>query len=186
MQQAVDETKGLFLAYDGEPIVAMFDSCCGGIIPSKVDGFDFDKAPYLARDYPCKHCERCCLYSWNVEYNIDDWTKLLQRAFPDLKKVRGIKIVKKDEAGLIQELEVKGTKKTFSLTGKKLYGLLDDVKSFCFSVHKKGKNIALKGRGYGHHVGLCQWGAREMVRDSWNYKQILQFYYPEVVFARLA
>jgi len=186
LQLAVKYTKGLFLAYDGKPIVAMFDSCCGGITPSKMDGVDFKKAPYLARDYPCKHCKRCRLYSWEVEYSIDEWTQLLKKMFPDLKKVRGIWVAKRDDAGLIQEVVIKGAKKNFSLSGKKLYSLLDAVKSFYFSVHKKGRNIVLKGRGYGHHLGLCQWGAREMVRDKWGYKKIIQFYYPNVSFAKLA
>jgi len=186
LQQAVDETAGVFLAYDDQPIVAMFDSCCGGIIPSKVEGVDFKKAPYLAREYACKYCKRCSLYSWHVEYSINEWTKHLKTAFPKLQKVRGIKVVRRDSAGLIQELKITGVKKIFLLTGKKLYSLLDAVKSFCFTVHRKGKKIVLKGRGYGHHLGLCQWGAREMVRDSWNYRKIIQFYYPDVSFVRLA
>jgi len=185
LHKAVDQTRGMFLAYDDKPIVAMFDSCCGGIIPSKVEGVDFKKAPYLARDYPCEHCKRCKIYSWQVAYDIATWTKLLRAACPKLKKIRGITIARRDEAGLIQEITVQDSRTTFSLTGKQLYSLLDAVKSFSFSIHKKGKDILLSGRGYGHHLGLCQWGAREMVRDGWNYNKILKFYYPGVTFVRL-
>ena len=67
-----------------------------------------------------------------------------------------------------------------------MYSLLGSVKSYHFSIHKKGKNIQVKGRGYGHHAGLCQWGAREMVRDGWKHRKILKFYYPGVGFDRLA
>jgi len=186
LQQAVDETEKVFLEYNDEPIVAMFDSCCGGIVPSKVKGVDFDKAPYLARNYPCKHCKRCKLYHWKMEYSLQEWTKLLRKKFPKLKKLRGIKVISRDDAGLIQEVEVIGRKQHFSLTGKELYSLLDAVKSFCFFIRKNGKNILLRGRGYGHHMGLCQWGAREMVRDEWDYKKILEFYYSGVMFVRLA
>jgi len=186
LRLAVKQTKGLFLAYENKPIVAMFDSCCGGIIPSKVAGVDFQKAPYLAREYPCEHCKRCRLYNWSVSYDIDQWTKLLKKALPELKKVRGIMVTKRDDAGLMQKVLVQGKKKSFVLTGKQLYSLLDTVKSFYFTVHKNKKNIVLKGRGYGHHLGLCQWGAREMVRDKWGYKKIIQFYYPNVSFVRLA
>ena len=69
LRLAVDETKGVFLAYKGKPILAMFDSCCGGIIPSKTTGIDFKKAPYLARDYACKYCKSCRIYKWNIEYS---------------------------------------------------------------------------------------------------------------------
>jgi len=186
LHQAVNQTKGVLLTYDEEPIVAMFDSCCGGIVPSKVAGVDFDKAPYLARDYSCQHCQRCSLYHWQVEYDIATWNRLLRKELPTLKKIRGIKITKKDDAGLIQEIVVKDGRHSFMLTGKKLYSLLDAIKSFYFFIRKKGRNIVFKGRGYGHHLGLCQWGAREMVRDAWDYKKILMFYYPNVTFSRLA
>ena len=71
------------------------------------------------------------------------------------------------------------------ITGKKLYSLVPAVKSFCFFSKKNQKQIMFKGRGYGHHVGLCQWGAREMVRDGWDYRRILQFYYPNTEFKQL-
>ncbi|MCK5633108.1 SpoIID/LytB domain-containing protein, partial [bacterium] len=186
LRRAVEETKGQFLTFDNQPIVAMFDSCCGGVVPSKIMGVDFNKAPYLARDYACKYCKRCKLYRWKVEYSLEKWTNLLKKKFPRLKKLCGIKVLSRDDAGLIQELEIRGRKYSFSLTGKELYSLLDEVKSFYFSIRKKGKHIVLKGRGYGHHLGLCQWGAREMVRDGWEYKKILEFYYPDVSFVRLA
>ena len=114
------------------------------------------------------------------------WASLLRQEIPTLKKIQGIKITKKDDAGLIQEIIVKDARHSFLLTGKKLYSLLDAIKSFSFFIHKKGRNIVFKGRGYGHHLGLCQWGAREMVRDAWDYKKILMFYYPNVTFSKLA
>lgn len=185
LQQAVEETKGVFLSYDGKPIVAMFDSCCGGVIPSKMEGVDFEKAPYLARDYACEHCCRCKIYHWQASYSIDDWTRIFRVAFPNIKKVKGIRIERRDDAGLIQELKISDARKSFALSGKKLYSLIDAVKSFCFSIHKQRGNVVLNGRGYGHHLGLCQWGAREMVRDGWKYGKILKFYYPGVLFSRL-
>ena len=41
------------------------------------------------------------------------------------------------------------------------------------------------GKGYGHHLGICQWGARYMVDAGWNYQRILQFYYPGADFMKL-
>lgn len=50
---------------------------------------------------------------------------------------------------------------------------------------EKKKKIIFKGVGFGHHLGLCQWGAREMVRDGWDYKRVLQFYYPDTYLMKL-
>ena len=89
-----------------------------------------------------------------------------------------MKIVKKDKAGLVEEVIIHARKK-ITLAGKKVYNLLKEVKSFCYSITRKKNKIILNGRGYGHHLGLCQWGAREMVRDGWDYKKILLFYFPQ-------
>jgi stage II sporulation protein D len=52
-----------------------------------------------------------------------------------------------------------------------------DLRSTFFSVYAKGDSIILKGKGYGHGVGLCQEGAMEMAAKGFNYKQIIDFYY---------
>ncbi len=185
IKQAVDETQGIFLGFNNEPILAMFDSCCGGIVPAGIADVDFTKAPYLARDYACTHCKDCKIYAWEASYEQENFEHLIRREMQILDRLRDIKITKKDKAGLVSEVMLKGMKKWVKLPGKKLYSLLKDVKSFCFNIRKKGNKIIVKGRGFGHHLGLCQWGAREMVRDGWDYKQILQFYYPSTRLMRL-
>ena len=47
-----------------------------------------------------------------------------------------------------------------------------------FIVKRKGDYLLFKGKGYGHGVGLCQWGAQEMAKQGKNYIEILQYYYP--------
>lgn len=185
IRRAIDETRGVFLAYDGVPIIAMFDSCCGGVIPAHVAHMNFDDAPYLARDYACTHCKRCKIYSWETSIAIAEFERLLHGKKKKIGKVRSVKVAKKDKAGLVREVAVRDSKKTVKLTGKEAYSMIKGVKSYCFTVTKNYDTIDIKGRGYGHHVGLCQWGAREMVRDGWDYKSILEFYYPGTEFMKL-
>lgn len=187
LKQAVQETKGVFLAYHHKPIMAMFDSCCGGIVPAQVEGVvAFDHAPYLARNYPCIYCKQCKIYQWEKEYPIDQFITILQNAGYPVDTLKSIKIKKRDKAGLTQEVVIT-TKKgaSYLLQGKTVYSLLKEVKSFCFSMKKRGNSILVQGKGYGHHIGLCQWGAREMVRDHWDHRRILQFYYPRTTFMQL-
>jgi len=179
IKQAVDETKGVLLGFDNEPILAMYDSCCGGVIPAYIEDFNFSVAPYLAREYACTHCKNCNIYAWKVSYERKIFERLIGCKTKAFDRLRAVKITKKDKAGLVSEVTFRGAKKWKKLSGKKVYSLLKEIKSFCFSVRKKGDKITFKGRGFGHHLGLCQWGAREMVRDGWDYKQILQFYYPD-------
>jgi stage II sporulation protein D len=53
-----------------------------------------------------------------------------------------------------------------------------EVKSLNFSVKKEGDRFVFTGKGMGHGVGLCQWGARKMALDGSNYRKILSHYFP--------
>lgn len=173
IKQAVEETRDTFLSYEAKPALAMFDICCGGVVPAHIANFNFEEVPYLARKYACSHCKRCKTYSWQAACDVAQFEKLM-----GVKRLKAVKITKKDKAGLVDELTIKGPKSPATVSGKKLYSAIPGIKSFCFSVRKKANQLIFDGRGYGHHIGLCQWGAREMVRDGWDYKRILKFYYP--------
>jgi len=187
LRKAVEQTKGILLAYNSEIIDPMYDSCCGSIIPSHIENkVDFEKAPYLCRDYPCKYCQKCSLYNWKVCYTLKQLEKILSSQCPHIKNIRSLWVSKKDKAGLVKEITIRCTGHTYKISGDKLYTFLKKVKSFCFNIKRSGKTITMNGHGYGHHIGLCQWGARQMVRELFDYKQILAFYYPGTSFVRLS
>lgn len=179
LRKAVDDTRGVFIAYERQPILAMYDICCGGIVPAHAAHVNFADAPYLARSYACSYCKTCKSYAWEVEYQLAEFEKLVSTVAKPVKKVRSIAVSKKDKAGLVREVTLKHHSRVpLCLSGQKLYSLIKEVKSLCFQTRKEGSKLVIKGRGYGHHLGLCQWGARELVRQGWPYKRILQFYYP--------
>ncbi|MFC1842822.1 SpoIID/LytB domain-containing protein [Candidatus Dependentiae bacterium] len=183
---AVSKTRGIILTYRGDIIDPLYDSCCGSVITEHIENkINFEKAPYLARDYACNYCRKCSLYKWQVSYTLVDLENLLSQACPHIKNIKSIWVSKKDKAGLVKEIKVKCARRMYKITGEKLYSLLKEVKSFCFSLKKRGGAITITGKGYGHHIGLCQWGARQMVRELFDYKQILSFYYPGTSLVRL-
>jgi stage II sporulation protein D len=185
IHEAVEQTRGLFLSYKNRPIRAMFDACCGGVIPAKVEGFDFVGAPYLARKQQCTYCKTSKVYRWEASYSLGDLASRFASLCPGLVSITDITVSRFNEAGLARTVTIKDKKKSFSIPAKKVYSLLREVKSFCFTITKHGNAAIFKGRGYGHHMGLCQWGAREMVRQGYSYRQILSFYYPGVSLMRL-
>lgn len=185
LKRAVEDTKGVFISHNNQPIIAMFDICCGGVIPAGIASFNFERAPYLARDYACTYCKDCSSYSWKLSFDKQELVSYLQKEYPQLTTLRDFKITKKDKAGLVLEAIIKGSKTVLSMTGRKLYSTFKGIKSYCFGISKKGNTITFNGRGFGHHLGLCQWGARAMVRDGWNYRSILSFYYPQTKLMRL-
>jgi len=184
--QAVKETSGVILTYDKKPILAMFDCCCGDVIPAHLNTIDFKKAPYLARKVPCTFCKSSKIYQWKLEFDIDEFQKLLHASGFMVKQIRDMYVTKKDKAGAVEEIVVKDRDKHYIITGKQFYSMVSKVKSFCYSVAKKGKKIHISGKGYGHHLGICQWGARNMINHGWNYQSILTFYYPGTTFMKLS
>ena len=184
MHEAVEQTSGIIMVYNNKPIIAMYDICCGGVVTAQMKGIDFKQAPYLARKHPCTHCKKCKIYSWRAEFTKDEFTKLVCPYIPNVAKVKTVTVSKKDAAGLVREVSVKSAHGITALSGKKIYGL-PKIKSFCYSIENTPTKIVFTGRGYGHHVGLCQWGACQMVYDGLDYKKILRFYYPGVSFMKI-
>ena len=187
MRKAVKDTEGIILSYENKPILAMFDCCCGSVVPAKsLDLADYSKAPYLARPYACKYCKKSKIYSWKAEYSFSEFRDLLQEGYDTiLHDLTDVKIGQKDKAGVVQHIVAKTKKDEVHFSSKDMYKLFKEVKSFSFTVKKRSQKITLLGKGYGHHLGLCQWGAREMVAQGWDYEKVLEFYYPGTTFMKL-
>ncbi len=76
------------------------------------------------------------------------------------------------------ELEIK------ALDVRRLLGY-KELPSTRFSLAMTGSEIVFEGSGYGHGVGLSQWGALELANEGKNYKEILQYYYPGTVLQKM-
>ncbi|MFC1854296.1 SpoIID/LytB domain-containing protein [Candidatus Dependentiae bacterium] len=192
LRKAIDQTKGMVLSYNGQLALTMFDACCGGCIPAKMRCFNFKKTPYLSRSYACKYCKNYSLYRWKEEFNFDTLANAL-RKHPKTKKnansagrLKNIKTREVDGAGVAHKVELVGRKKTVTLNGADFFEVVrHKAKSRSFDISKKNWTIILSGRGFGHLTGLCQRGARELVKRNWKAPKILTFYYPGTVLTKL-
>jgi len=192
LKEAVIETKGIILTHDNEPILAMFDACCGGIITANMKNPDFQKAPYLARQERCIFCRHYSLYKWKKEFNVETFmdklknNEKLEQKLNALGKIQDIRITERDFAGIVHKIKLIGNKKSVILSGQDLWeNLKEHIKSLSFNIKKTNNKIEINGYGFGHQIGLCQRGARELLRKGWHFKNILRFYYPKTKFARL-
>lgn len=193
LKQAVTETKHLILTHEDQPALTMFDACCGGCTPAYIEGLDFKKAPYLARKTPCHYCKDYCLYRWKRIITANQLISALCSYKPTSKKflrkrsLNFIQVVERDGAGIVKKIKVQQkNRRTQYISGKELWmSMRNRIRSQNFTLQKSGNNIVIQGKGFGHQIGLCQRGARELVRNNWPIKKILAFYYPETEVAKL-
>jgi stage II sporulation protein D len=180
VHEAVRRTRGIVITYGSNPIDAQYDACCAGSIPAKRTGINFEKAPYLARPHPCKYCKACKHYNWSYSYTLQELTAslrdLLDKKHP--KPITDIRVAVRDSAGVVQKIKIKTNRKWVTFSANKLTSCCRNVKSGTFSLLKTRNKVTFEGRGYGHQIGLCQWGVYTLAQMGWNHKRILKFYYP--------
>ena len=187
-RDAVDQTQNLILSHKGQPILAMFDSCCGGILPRHVDSdIDFKKAPYLDRTYPCNFCKSWKYYSWTAQYSLDEFKEIMEDIVAGpIHDIKDIYTIKNKSNGMTKTLIAKTAKREHTFSARQMFRFFKNkVKSLSFNAERKAKNVIITGKGYGHHMGMCQWGAREMVDQGWAFDEILDFFYPNTTFMRV-
>lgn len=185
LSTAVQETEGIVMSFEGKPILAMFDICCGGIVPAHVHHIKTHQKKYLSRTAPCTFCKDLKVATWQARLPKKAFIEALQSHFSHLKYIKHLKVTKRDKAGLVQELMIHDGRKALCISGKKLYSLLKEIKSYWYDIQHHGEDIILDGKGFGHHVGLCQWGAHEMIKSGYSFKETLLFYYPGIKFMKL-
>ncbi len=180
-----DIRYGLFPAY--------FSSTCGGHTFNASDVFGDNFEPL--KGVRCPHCEKTAPkrhYSWQdvVIPKKELFEKLCQK-YPNLKELGELKTVK--VSGYVQHgqfykftrVDLIGTSgKSNWLRGEDFRFIVgaSSVKSTACRIEDTGSSIRFhSARGYGHNVGMCQYGAQAMAREGKNYKEILDFYYPGAV-----
>lgn len=175
IRQAVEDTAGQVLTYEGEPIVAVFSSAAGEKTERAVDVWGSD-IPYL-QSVDSPGGEACPKYYDAVVLTADEIRERAAKTLPsaDLSGDPSgwFKASERSEAGGIVRMkfggvEVKGT------VMRTLLGL----NSTNFTVKIDGNTLTFTTTGYGHGVGLSQWGAKYSAEKGQTYDEILAHYYP--------
>jgi stage II sporulation protein D len=180
--KAVAETYGLVLIHKGKVIDARYSSTCGGRTANSADTWGVSY-PYLksVRD---KFCVISPYYSWEKVVNknalFENIRKYLSNIFDeDVKSIVSIRILEKDKSGKVKTMEVKTKNGTYKVSGDNIRKMLD-VKSRSFKLKISENNVVIEGRGFGHGVGMCQWGAIGMAMEGWDFQKILKHFYKGV------
>jgi len=181
---AAKATAGEVLTWGAAPIAAYFSASCGGVSESAESAFHLSPGttPYL-RGGEKDDDER----GWTARIALNDIAAALHRAHRMDGDVRQIKIAKRTSSGRADALRVETSKGTHPLAAVELRQLIgyDKLPSLFFDVERDGAAAVFHGRGSGHGVGLCQYGARQRALKGETYRQILARYYPGAELRRM-
>lgn len=175
--RAVNETKGQVIHHNGKPILAYYHSNSGGATEDAKNVWTAD-IPYLKgiRD---EYSMNASSHRWTLSLAPGDLAKALARSGIRLGEIHDLVPVDISPSGRIVKLKVLHSdgEAVFRSNDFRLRVNPQSLKSTLFVMTKEGDRIRFDGRGYGHGVGLSQWGAYEMARRGFTCRDILKHYY---------
>ena len=170
IKSAVLSTKDECIKYNGSLIDAVYHSTSNGYTEDSVYVWG-NSIPYL-KSVPSLWDKNVSSYLRNVTLSFGEISNKLGM---DFSSSSIIEIIKKDESGRINKIKINDRE----YTGVQVRNLLG-LRSSDFDYEIKEDGIIFTTRGYGHGVGLSQYGANEMAKEGYNYKQIINHYYTNV------
>ncbi|MBU7007802.1 SpoIID/LytB domain-containing protein [Phosphitispora fastidiosa] len=186
VRQAVNMTRGEVVKYKNDYINAWFSACDGGVEASAAEGLSYKKeeTPYIKAGV-----EDGCLsitvpenVSWTAKFPLGTVRAAVQQVTgndPGDINAGNIGVAGRGPSGRAETLKI-GTQK---VGGAALRLALGNEKMRSIYLDKMwidGGNLAMSGKGYGHGVGMCQWGAKKMAAEGKTPEQIIQFYFKDI------
>lgn len=168
IKNAVENTNGEYLSYNGNYIEALYHSTNNGKTESSLDVFG-NYYPYLI-SVSSEYDKNASSYLRTISMPLDTISNKLGLS---LNNDSVINILSYTDGGNIKEININGN----NFSGKKIRELLG-LRSADFDISISDNNANITTRGYGHGVGMSQYGANGMANAGYSYKNILSHYYP--------
>lgn len=168
IKNAVENTNGEYLSYNGNYIEALYHSTNNGKTESSLDVFG-NYYPYLI-SVSSEYDKNASSYLRTINMPLDAISNKLGLS---LNNDSVISILSYTDGGNIKEININGN----NFSGKKVRELLG-LRSADFDISISDNNANITTRGYGHGVGMSQYGANGMANAGYSYKDILSHYYP--------
>lgn len=183
---AVRATSGLVLRYARGFAQIEYSSCCGGYSESSADAWGAAPLPYLVA-HPCPYCTASPFYRWKTDLLGPHLAAVAERIAPQIGMLQGVALMDFDRSGRARWAELSGSAsaKRISATrfridvGARLLPSLLVLRQqeLPAASTQAFTGLHIEGRGLGHGVGLCQWGARGYALAGGSAQDILSFYF---------
>ena len=167
IKEAIAETSGEYLTYEGKVINAMFFSTSVGATENSEEVF-VSALPYL-RSVDSKWDEASPAYTDTYTFTLEEFYKKLNLQY---NQTLTIEVTSKTSTGRSRTLKINGTE----INGRDLATKLN-LRSNYFDIVQNENNVTITTKGFGHGVGMSQYGANGMAKEGYKYNEILKHYY---------
>ncbi|MFH1847965.1 MAG: SpoIID/LytB domain-containing protein [Candidatus Omnitrophota bacterium] len=176
--KAVDLTKGKVLIYDGNIFPAYYHATCAGYTEDSGNLWNINLPPL--KGVECRFCARSKHLRWKKKLRLADIEAALREKGYPVKEITSIEILGRNRSNRINELLIKSDGGDITIFGKDLRQIAGPnvLRSNNYVVEVAGSHAVFMGLGWGHGVGMCQWGAYFMSLKGYTARQILNHYYP--------
>lgn len=176
VRRAVEKTRGLIVTYQGQPIRAWFHADSGGQTTTPAEGLNFREAP---TPYIQPVRDVATATTWKAEFSAAQVEAALSKLGRKIAPVRSISVEARDASGRVVTFKINGVsipaaEFRLALGSDKMRSTLLDTLSFA------GGKLTMTGKGWGHGVGMSQWGAKTMAEQGKTAQEIIQFYFKDV------
>lgn len=177
-RSAARATRGEVLTLRGEPILAVFHSTAGGRTATAGEVWGRD-LPYL-RVVDVEEEDEAPHTYWRTVFSARDLSSVVTTLGLDVGALQGLSVTRRTKSGRVGQMEVRGGARVEELSGSRLKEFLGGLglRSTLFDVRQTEDGYAFVGSGYGHGVGMSQWGARSLAERGESYQRILARFYP--------
>jgi stage II sporulation protein D len=200
---AVNATRGLVLTFDGRIVDAPYSSTCGGSTVEREVANGTAGAPHLRRVSDAipgsdrHYCDISPSWTWTRKLSLTELDVVLERYLAsyssappgDVGRPRAVTVREHTDGGRVAVLDVETERGVFPVRGNAIRYVVrtsggELLPSTYFSVEpehdRQGRlsGVTIRGRGNGHGVGMCQWGAIGRARAGHSFRAILGTYYP--------
>ena len=176
IKDAVISTRGKYLTYNGEVVNAFFFSTSVGKTENCVDVFGGD-LPYLVSVDSSWDEEVSPVFAVEKKYTLNDFYEYLKLPYDDIVNIN---ILDTTSTGRIKKILINNKE----FTGSEVANLLS-LRSAFFEINQEADEVIINTKGYGHGVGMSQYGALGMAKHGYNYEEILKHYYTNVEISNL-
>lgn len=179
VKKAVEMTRGMVAVYQGKPIRTWFHASAGGITATAKEGLNYREAepPYIQSVQSPDDLAPADVKNWTASFGKDEVIATLDKMGQKVTNIDSVEIGEKGPSGRATSLVINKTVRVSAADFRVQIGSTELKSMLLDKVSVAGDKVTFSGKGYGHGVGMSQWGAHKMAKEGKKPEDIVSHYF---------